>query len=528
MNKIIYKYSEIKDKIYHAIETISAPIIGTLSPRGSNVIFEDDKGNQFTSNDGVSIARNISVEDPVENVIVQIIKHSALKTNSEAGDGTSTSILLSRNLIKAGLKLIDEGWNPIMLKKEFEKFATKLKERVGEFVIKIKDDKDLKNIATISANNDGVIASDIVRVVKVTGEDGMVFIEPSASGETEIVEDIGFMINQGMLVPELRNNPTRFVASYKDVPILITDKRLYYEEEAETILSTVISAGYNSVVVVARDFIGKSVNTFVANHVKGNIQVLLVKDPSVSDTNNEVFQDLAAYVGGKVISEKTGSLVNKLTIEDFCIVNSVFSDNTKTLITPKQKTSKELKERIEALRKDLEQSKNKPEEKQLKKRLSSLTNGVVTIKVGGATPMEVMERIYRYEDAVNATREAMKEGYVVGGGVTLLRAFKSSDYNPELVSTFKKFCEAPIRQIVINCGKHEDTVIKEIFESKNKNFGYNALTDTFEDILKSGVIEPFKVVTQTIENSISVTNVIISSSFLIVNDVNKEKDGEKK
>lgn len=530
MNKAVYKYSDIKDKIIHAIDTIADPIKQTLSPRGANVIFEDDNGNQYVTNDGVTIAKNISVEDPVEDSFIQIIKHSALKTNAEAGDGTSTSILLSQNLIKSGLKLVEEGYNPIELKKEFEAFGKKLIENVEANTVKIKDDKELKYVATISANNDTDIASDVVKVVKITGEDGLVFIEPNSKDETEIIEDIGFVIHSGMLSPELRNHPSKFIATHKDVPVLVTDKRIYYPEEAETILATAISAGHKAVVIVARDFIGQSINTFIANHARGKIQVLLVKDTNATDKDAETLHDLAVYLGTNVISEKVGSLVNKLSIEDFGIAESVMSDAVKTLIVPKQKTSKELRERVSAIKDSLDASKNKPEEKELKRRLSSLTNGMVTIKVGGATPMETMERIYRYEDAVNATREAMKDGYVVGGGTTLLRAYNQKDYKPELAHVFKKFCEASIRQISINCGKHQESVIENILSNKNKNFGYNALTDTFEDLLKAGVIEPAKVTKMTIQNSISVTNVIISSNYLITNVKDKErgdKDGGK-
>jgi len=256
--------------------------------------------------------------------------------------------------------------------------------------------------------------------------------------------------------------------------------------------------------------------------------VLLIKDPNVTETNSDTLHDLAIYLGTKVITDKAGSLVNKVTAEDFGTIESVLCDSIKTVIVPKQKASKELKNRIESIRHELDKSKGKPEEKELKRRLSSLTAGMVTIKVGGATPMETMERIYRYEDAVNATREAMKDGYVVGGGITMLRAFNPAHLDKDLVHTFRRFCEASIRQISINCGKHEDSIIETILASSNKNFGYNALTDKFEDLLKAGVIEPVKVTKMAIENSISVANVIISSKHIIVNDKENESGADDK
>ena len=520
MSKQVYLYKDIRDKIIHAIDTLADPVVGTLSPRGANVIYEDSAGNQYVTNDGVTIAKNIVLKDPVENAIIEVIKHASLKTNNEAGDGTTTSILLSQNLIKSGLKLIDEGWNPIELKKEFDKFGKILIGKLSDDLYKIKNDKDLFNIATISSNNDPVIAKDIVRVIKIVGENGMVFIEPHNKQVTEIVEDVGFNIQGGLTHQELRNNKNTFSATYENVPALITDKRLYHAEEAEAILKVALAAGHKSLVIIARDFLGRSADFLVANHVKGIINLLLIKDPGCTDKDNDSTRDLATYLGGKMVTEKTGKIVNKITMDDFCMIGKIYSDPNKTIITPKKKVNPELTMLISALRKEAEKDKD---DKAIKRRLSSLTNGMVTIKVGGSTQMETQERMFRYEDAVNATRAAVKDGYLVGGGIAMLNAFNPKDYNPDLVSVFKKFCEASVRQIAINCGKHTDTVVNTIRASKNKHFGYNALTDRFEDLLKSGVVDPYKVTEMAIQNSISVTGVIISSNYLIVNEV-EEKD----
>lgn len=522
MSKKVYKYSEIKDKIIHAIDTLAEPVIGTLSPMGANVICEDSNYNQFWTNDGYTIAKNISVSDEVENAIIEIIKHSSFKTNSEAGDGTTTSILYSQNLVKAGLKLIEDGWNPIKLKKEFDKFGEILKNRIAQNKYKILNDKDLLNIATISANNDTEVAKNIVKIIKVAGEDGMIFLEPNNKSTVEIIEDVGFHVQSGVVSPDLFSNKTTMSSVYENVPAIITDKRLYYSEESETILKAALEAGHTSLVIIARDFIGKSLDFFLANHTAGVIKLLLVKDPQCSDTSNESLVDLATYLGGKLISEKNGKIVNKITEKDFCLIKKIYSDRVKTIITPKNKTSKELADRITGLKKELEKNK---ENGVLKRRVSSLTNGMVTVKIGGHTPIEAQETMFRYEDAVNAVRVAIKDGYLVGGGTSILRAFNPKDYPQELVSTFKKYCEASVRQIAINCGKHPETVINTILESKDKNFGYNALTDKYENILKSGVIEPYKVTEMAIDNSISVANVIVSSKFLIINE--KEDKGDK-
>lgn len=525
VNKKVYQYKDITDKIISAIDTLAQPVIGTLSPMGANVIYEDAHLNQFVTNDGVTIAKNIRLKDPVENAIIEIIKHASLKTNSEAGDGTTTSILLSQNLIKNGLKLIDEGWNPIQLKKEFEKFGKRLKENISSQVHKVKGDKDLFNIATISANNDEVVAHDVVDVVSVAGENGMVFIEPNNKKETEIIKDVGYNIKGGIFVQELCNVKNNSSAVYENVPALITDKRLYYAEESETIIRTALEAGHKSLVIVARDFIGKALDSLVANHVRGVINLLLIKDPDCMDKDNSSMQDLATYLGGRLVSEKTGKIVNKMSKEDFCFIKRIYADQIKTVITPTDKSNSGLKVKIVALRKELEKDKDN---KVIQRRLSSLTNGMVTVKIGGSTPIEVQEKMFRYEDAINATRAAIKDGYLVGGGIALLRAFNSKDYPPELINTFKRYCESSVRQIAINCGQHPETIINTILKSKDKDFGYNALTDKYENLIKAGVIDPFKVTEMAIENSISVTNVIVSSNFLIVNDVEDINKEDKK
>lgn len=507
-----------------AVDMISDPVISTLSPKGSNVIYQDDGGNPNVTNDGVTIAKNISSKNEIINTIIDIIKHSSLKTNSEAGDGTTTSILLSKVLIKQGFKLIDEGMNPIELKKRLESMCEILINNIKNNVIQINNgsDREITRIATISANNDDEIAKDVVDIVKFAGELGMVFIEPNNKLETELIKEPGFRIEQGMFSPELRNNPTQFSAIYKNVPVLMTDKRLYYKEEVETILSVAIKAGFKNLVVIARDFLGESVNYFLANHGK-TIDILLVKDPLVTDKNSESLDDLAIYLGGKVIKEKNGSLVDNVTSKDFIIVNQVYSDPFKTIVTSKIGSNKKLEDLIETLKVELKKDKDNGA---IKKRLACLTAGTINVKVGGATAIEQTEKIFRYEDAINATRAAVKDGYLVGGGIALLHSYKDSEIDDVMKPLVKRYTEASVRQIAKNCGKYEDHVVKMIQDSKVKNYGYNAMSDTYGDLLKEGVIDPYKVTEMAIRNSVSIANVILSSNFLIVNDTEKENESK--
>lgn len=521
MRKQVYKIADIRANVLKAVDTIADPVRGTMSPKGRNVIFEDEDHALFVTNDGVTIAKSIYVKNEIENAIIQMIKSSSMKTNTEVGDGTSTSLLLTQVLMHEGYKLLDSGMNAMDLKAHLEKFRDKIVDGLKKGVIKVKGDADIFKIAKVSANNDEEIAKNVVKVLKVASLDGMVFIEGNNKIETELVEEIGFQTDGGLLAPEMANHG-RFTAMYENVPVLITDKRIYYPEEAETILKTAMLAGHKNLVVIARDFIGESINTFLANHGK-HINVLLIKDTSVTETNRESLHDLASYLGGKVVAEKLGKIVDNLTADDFVIAEKVWANPAKAIFTSTKPNNKEVKKTIASLRVELKKDK---ENQGFKKRLASLTNGTVTIKVGGATPVEVKERIYRYEDAISAARAAVRDGYLVGGGVALYRALDTKNAPAELVPLFTKFCTANIRQIAENCGEHPPTILRQIEVSKGYSTGYNAVTGVVEDLAVAGVFDPYKVTEMAVVNSISVASQLISSDFLIIEDEEAKTENE--
>ena len=525
MDKKIYKYSDIEDKIIKGVNTITDPIRQTLSPKGGNVLYEDAQGHQFVTNDGVTIAKNINVADPIENAIIEVIKHSALKTNVEAGDGTSTTVLWSSIFVKEGLKLINDGTNQMVVQEKYLEYGEKIKGKLKENVLKINNDKDLFFIAKVSSNNDEEIAKNTVKIIDKAGQDGMIFIEPSYRKETEVVVDPGFIVSSGFFAQELITDQTKFTCAYQNVPVLITDKQLYYTEEAETILKTCLDSGYKEVVIVAKDFVGEALPYFINNHQKGNIKVLLVKNDSELG-----MEDLAVYLGGKVVSDKTGSLVDNLKIDDFMMSPKVYSDAVKTIIARDSKEkNKALDVRIAAVKKEVEKkgSREDSEEKQFKSRLASLTNGMVTVKVGGSTPLEVKERIFRYEDAISASRAAKKDCYLAGGGLAIHNAYKKCKLNDDVGKVFKKVSEANIRQIALNCGLHSDTVLETINISGKDTIGYNAATGQYEDLLKVGIVDPFNVTRMSLDNAISIANTIISSRYMILNDLDELKKDDK-
>lgn len=524
VNKKIFRYSNIVPKIINAVDTITDPIASTLSPKGNNVIYEDEVGGLNTTNDGATICKNLSVSDSIENAIIEIIKGASLKTNLEAGDGTSSTVLMSSIFIKEGLKLIENGHNQMDVRDNINSFVEQMTGELSKVKNNVKGDKELEFIAKISSNNDDIIAKDILKIIKCAGEDGQVFLDEGYTENTQIIEDLGFIIKSGIFTPELVNKSNN--SNMLDVPVLITDKRIYYKAEAEKILQTIINSGYNEVVIVASDFIGEALPFFIANHINGKIRVILV-----AEKKQEILEDLAIYLGGDVVSDKKGSLVDNITIDNFIMAKRCFSDRFKTIISrDKKEKNKPLENRISMLKKEMKDlgNKNDPEYSRLKQRVSSLTNGLVTVKVGGRTRIEMIERIYRYEDAVNAARAALREGYLPGGGIAVLEAYRNieKNINSDFKLMFKKASEVNIRQIAINCGKNPDSILEKIIESGSGN-GYNAAKDKIENMIKAGVIEPYLVTSQVLNNAASIANVILTSRFLIVNDLEDYKNNKE-
>jgi chaperonin GroEL len=526
MSKLIVRSKDIEDKILEAVDIITDPIKQTMSPKGGNVLFENAYGTQSYTNDGVTIAKNISVKDPIVNQTISVIKESSLKTNSEAGDGTSSTILLSSVLIKEGLNLLRNGWNPIDIRNEFVNTAAMLKTEVAKHAHQIKNDEDLFFIANVSSSNDEEVAKNTVKTIKITGKEGQVLINPGYTQKTELVEDSGFILKSGIFTQELAQNKT-FNAKYDDVPVFVTDKRLYYPIEAEMILSTALKNGHKSIVVIASDFIGDALPFFVENHQKGIMNILLIKE-----SKPEILADLAIYLDTEVISDKSGAL-DKLTMENYGKAKMIFSNVDKTIVSRYgKKVQPQLSLRISEIEKEMKSIGNKEsgDYKKLEERLASLTRGMVTIKVGGSTHIEVNEKIFRYEDAINATRAALDDGYVAGGGVTLIDswgAINKKKMNSEIVKVFDKYASCVIKQILTNCGESVDVFLDKI-SNYEAGYGYNANTGSIENMVESGIIEPTKVIMQAIDNSISIANAILTSRYRIVNQREEEINNKNK
>lgn len=505
--KIIKKFDP--ELIRKAVNRIAEPVIQTLTPLGNNVMFDKDFQTVIT-NDGASIAKLIDSEDEVEDAIINMVRYGSLSTNQLAGDGTSTTILLTKKLVDLGLDKIIAGEKPMVLKKEFSELKAKIIASSEKFKKEV-GKEDLFKIATISSSGDEVLAKNVVEVIDTAGLDGMVFINDSKNQDTRIIKDTGYNLDEPMFDAVLGNvTPGR--ADYRMPFIFLTDKKLYHLEECREILEEAYKSGVTDLVIVARDFIGESPGFLISNHMddKVPLNILMIKYP-LPDGDFTPLYDLATYLGGKVVSDKIGSFKGKLNADNFVLAERVYSVGNKTIFVADNKINPELTILVEDVRSKKEAD---PEDKKLASRLASLTTGTVTLEVGAPTGPELRELIYRYEDAINATRAAIRSGYVVGGGLTLLNSTRN------LGECGEEFGITSIKQIVENCGVEFEV------EKYNDNVGYNAKTDSFSNLEEDGVIEPYDVFKYSVVNAFSVAIAILTSGYYVVNkrkNVKKEK-----
>lgn len=505
MSKLIRNTNEVSEKINNALNLITEPVVQTLGPLGRNVIYEGSDGHIYLTNDGVTIAKQVESDDPIENAVIEMVKTGALQTNEVAGDGTTTTTLFTSILTKEGRKMISDGMNPIHVKEYLEELGESLVSRIKP--ITVDNEEQLLSIATVSANNDKKVAEDVVDIVNTVGNNGLVVLDVSHSGETILDKSNGFVLYSGLYGPEYASNGG-VNTTVENPLVFVTDKRIYYPDEAKAIIRAAVQNKVENLVVVARDFIGKAVEVFSYNQLNNqDINLTLIKATGATEKDNTVLDDLATYLDGNVYSEKNGKITD-LKLEDFCTATKVFADRGRAVLTTDKPASDKLKERIKFLESEKESN---PDDSELEKRLASLTSGMVTVKVGGATQVEIRERLFRYEDAINAARAANKYGYLPGGGLSML-----SLYEEGMDPICKKICEASIRQIAKNAGEHEDTVIRGC--QPDKGIGYNAKTKEFVNMVESGIIDPYKVTEMAIKNSVSIAISILTAGFMIVNE----------
>jgi len=511
-NKVIYRESEVREKTLLAINRASMPVIETIGPRGKNVLFQDAMGVMVNTNDGVTVLNSIHFKDPLEDAVVQILKEGARRTNQEAGDATSTTTLWAHALVHKVYDMKKKGISQRHIRDSLNSVMEKLLKRLQTQKREAKTKEIEFKIAKISANNDDSIAKLTTETIDTAGVDGMVFIEMNNGEQSTLDRQTGYRIPTGMIFQNLYNDPARPVASYKNIKTIIFNKNLYYAEECEHILRVANDLGYKELVIVAKNFSGDAPNTFIANHAQGVVKLVLA-----TCENDTQLEDLAIYLGTQVVSEASGRRVDSIGMSDFSEAESVYADPTKVLIKSASE-NKKLKARINGIRQELAKDKDN---RVLKDRLASLTNGIVTVKVGGRTQPEARERMFRFEDAISAVRAAKIDGFLVGGGLAMFNAYVPQDYsNREEQEIALLLTRSSVERLA------ENSMFALDYSKLTKDIGLNALTGKYENLYKAGVVEPYKAVEMALKNAVSVADMITSIGTYILNDYEKE-DGKE-
>jgi chaperonin GroEL len=514
------------DKLADAVST-------TLGPKGRNVALDKKFGAPTVTHDGVTVAKEIELEDPYENMGAQLLKEAATKTNDIAGDGTTTATVLAQAIVNEGLKNVAAGANPMLLKRGIEAATELIAKSIREQAVPISTKEEIANVASTSAQ-DTSIGNLIAEVMDKVGKDGVVTVEESKGleFETEYVE--GMQFDRGYISPYFISNPEAMEASIQEPYVLIYDKKISAAQDIVPILEKVVQIGKRELVIIAEDVDGEALATLVLNKLRGMLNVLAVKAPGFGDRRKAMLADIAILTGGTVISEETGRKLETVTLQDLGRAGKVVSTKDETVIVDGAGDEAAIKGRIEEIRREIEASTSDYDREKLQERLAKLSGGVAIIRVGAATETELKEKKHRVEDALSATRAAVEEGIVSGGGVTLINAISSldglklatEDENTG-VAIMRKALEMPMRKIVSNAGMDGAVVIQEVRRQqkskKNPRIGYNVMTNEFVDTIEAGFPDPAKVTRGAVENAASIAAMILTTEALITDVPEPEK-----
>lgn len=499
----------------------------TLGPRGRNVVINKGYGSPVITKDGVTVAKEVELEDKFENIGAELVKEVATKTNDVVGDGTTTATVLAQAIIKEGLKNVAAGANPMLIKRGIDKGVEAVVQELQRNISKKIGGDEIANVASISAN-DTEIGKLIAEVMAEVGENGVITVEESQSFglQKEVVQ--GMRFDKGYVSPYMITSPERMEAEYEDPYVLITDKKVSSVQDILPLLEKVIQTGKKELVIIADEVEGEALSTFVVNKLRGTFSVLAVKAPGFGDRRKEMLQDIAVLTGARVISEEVGLKLDGATMDDLGSARKVIATKEYTTIVEGKGDKKAIADRAAQIKVLYEQSDSEFDREKLQERLAKLSGGVGVIKVGAATETEMKEKKHRIEDAVAATKAAVEEGIVPGGGVAFLRAVKVlgtlnlSDEEMVGVRILERALEEPIRQIAENAGK-DGAVISEEVKKHSGNFGYNALTDQYEDLVVSGIIDPTKVTRSALQNAASIASMFLTTEAVIT-DLPEKKE----
>lgn len=528
MAKQIYFEEDARKRLMSGVNKLADTVKVTLGPKGRTVVLEKGYGSPTITKDGVTVAREIELEDKVENIGAELVKEVASKTNDVAGDGTTTATVLAQAIAREGIKNVAAGANPMGLKHGIDKGVAAIVEQLKQNSKTVDSKEEIAQVATISANSDQEIGEVIAEAMEAVGKAGVITVEESQTLgiEKEVVE--GMQFDKGYLSAYMITNADRMEAEVSDAHMLITDKKISTVAEIVPLLEKLAQTGKKELVIIAEDVEGEALATLVVNKIRGTFSTLAIKAPGFGDRRKEMLQDIAILTGGKVISEEVGLKLENTEIADLGQAAKVISDKDNTTIVDGRGKKSAIDERVSQIEKQYEASDSDFDKEKLAERKAKLSGGVAVIKVGAATETEITEVKHRVEDALAATKAAVEEGIVVGGGTALIRAMSVLDtleLNGEEkvgLEILRKALEEPVRQIAQNAGKDGAVIAQKVKELEGNN-GYNALTDTFEDLMAAGIVDPTKVTRSALENAASIASLMLTTEAVVA-DLPQEKD----
>jgi len=527
MAKIIERNTEARAALKRGLDMLSDTVKVTLGPKGRNVVIDKKFGAPTITKDGVTVAKEIELEDPVENMGAQMVKEVASKTSDIAGDGTTTATILAQVIFKEGLKNVTAGANPTHLKRGIDKAVAAIIQQIKKMSRDLPGKIEISQVGAISANNDRAIGDLIADAMEKVGKDGVITVEEAKTMETtlEVVE--GMQFDRGYLSPYFVTNAETMETELEDPYILIYDKKISVMKDLLPILEKVAQMG-RSFLIIAEEVEGEALATLIVNKLRGTLKVAAVKAPGFGDRRKAMLEDIAILTGGRVISEETGFKLENATIADLGKAKRITIDKDNTTIVEGAGKAEDIKGRINQIKKQIENTTSDYDREKLQERLAKLAGGVAVLNIGAATEVEMKEKKARVEDALHATRAAVEEGIVPGGGVTYLRALPALDKlkltgdEAVGVNIIRRALEEPIRQIAENAGVEGSIVVQKVREGQDA-FGYNAETDTYEDLMKAGVIDPTKVTRVALENAASIAGLLLMTEATISDKPEKEK-----
>jgi chaperonin GroEL len=521
---------DARQRMLKGVNVLANAVKVTLGPKGRNVVLEKSFGAPTVTKDGVSVAKEIELEDKFENMGVQMVKEVASQTSDAAGDGTTTATVLAQAILREGLKAVAAGFNPMDLKRGIDKATIAVTAQLKKLSQPCKDDKSIAQVGTISANSDEEIGKIIAEAMGKVGKEGVITVEEGSglSNELDVVE--GMQFDRGYLSLYFINDQTNQSATLENPFILIYDKKISNIRELLPLLEGVAKSG-RPLLIIAEDCEGEALATLVVNNIRGIVKVAAVKAPGFGDRRKAMLQDIAVLTGGQVISEEVGLSLEKASLDDLGEAKKVLVTKENTTVIDGAGRNADIKGRIEQINKEIEESTSDYDKEKLQERVAKLAGGVAVIKVGAATEVEMKEKKARVEDALHATRAAVEEGVVPGGGVALLRAVKNLDKlevsNEDQnvgVNILRKAAEEPLRQIVANAGADASVVLNAVLAGKG-NYGYNAATGEYGDMVKAGIIDPTKVTRLALQNASSVAGLLLTTEAMIAEQPKEESAG---